>query len=46
MQRAKEVFKKYLKNNPDDPEIHSLLQRVESVLEKVNKLKQAVEKMV
>lgn len=40
--RAKEIYEEYLKINPDDTEIHSLLQKTEGVLEKVRKLGRVV----
>lgn len=43
--KAKEIFEAYLKTNPDDSEIHSLLQKTEGVLEKVKSLTQVVEKL-
>lgn len=43
--KAKELYETYLKTNPNDSEIHSLLQKTEGVLEKVNKLSQVVGKI-
>ncbi|MBM4136783.1 MAG: glycosyltransferase [Nitrospira sp.] len=41
--KAKELYKAYLKTNPNDSEIHSLLKRCDDVLGKVKKLSQVVE---
>ena len=43
--KAKDLFEDYLKNNPADSEICTLLQECETVLDKVRKFSQAVEKM-
>jgi len=43
--QAKDVFERYLKINPNDSDVKSLLQKCEGVLGKVNKLNQAVGKI-
>jgi FkbM family methyltransferase len=44
--KAKELYEGYLKRNPNDIEIRSHLQKVEGILEKVNKLNQAIDKAI
>lgn len=44
--KAKEIFEGYLKNNPGDSEVSSLLQKCENVLGKLKKLSQAIEKAI
>jgi predicted Zn-dependent protease len=44
--KAKELYEAYLKTKPDDSEVHSLLQKCENILVKVNKLNQAIRKAI
>jgi tetratricopeptide (TPR) repeat protein len=44
-EKAKELYEKYLNNQPNDPGIQSLLQKAESMLEKIGKISQVVDKI-
>lgn len=44
--RAKEIFEAYLKINPDDNEIKSLLENTEIILAKVGRFNEAIDKIV
>ncbi len=44
--RAKGLFEEYLKNNSDDTEVSSLLQKCEDVLRRLEKLSQIIEKAI
>ncbi len=44
--KAKELFEEYLKGNPDDSEIQSLLKKSTDILDKLEKFKNIVGKTI
>jgi tetratricopeptide (TPR) repeat protein len=43
--KAKEIYEKYLKANPNDSEIRALLQKCETILQKASKLGKVIGKV-